>query len=793
MASVLQNILPSLIPSLLNDWWVPASYHIACTSIILHAVNTFVTEWSEQTVILSTLAVIVVTLVCHAIGVRTQTATPESADQAKEAVSPAPVPALWWWHGSGVQVTSLEDVLIALFALPECRYSIFDRRHLHIESQWNVVTADKSEKREMLSWTPIRVPHYDIPAVEVYCGHIYFSESHFFASDESLRLLREVAEAYPQCQTPHRILTKWDLSSEVAEFDSSSIYGLCTVGRHNHLWDGSNSTFTSNWFQHMLLGNNEFVTERLQYYDEQCRLIRKHLDARWIQDGIYPIRRRKDGRLDGWWIQTSTPRQPNERSSSATDEDSDEEDDKKSEPPISMATYKCILRTDAAMLLPDPEPPKPLETFQHYHSVYFDLTSETTGILHIGSTMTTEQFLALIAPHSLPSLLEDSLRGIIPFNDHVWMRCVSTSFNLNAWRFHPGRWAEQCNYYLVFMSNTKAAIEQVKQQCNGTKRIQRDDAILLDRYHLSYIERSDEQKELLANSSTGDVSALLSAYKNIKRTNKWVYQCQLLRNRENPIMASFDSVISPHIPRLREIQSMFHSHEAYVAKHMRWFCGILLYGPPGCGKSMLQLAIANEFNRHMVTVSSNQLIVPQDVYDLLNEEILDIPRNGCKDDTMSVHVPTLRRIIVMDEIDRAFTTECRNHMIGALLSEIDGLNNIGGRMIIATTNHFDRIPKELYRPGRLMPLPCTLLTPELALTHLQRWFARDEVLTYEDTIEGLIHDERRAPSPVMLKEWVFLHPNDLSAVMQEWRAMMPLTQAEFDYGFHPELPCPYAN
>jgi hypothetical protein len=199
---------------------------------------------------------------------------------------------------------------------------------------------------------------------------------------------------------------------------------------------------------------------------------------------------------------------------------------------------------------------------------------------------------------------------------------------------------------------------------------------------------------------------------------------------------------------------------------------------------MLQMAIANEFNRSMLTVDETHLQASQDIYDLLNQSTLNVVVD---EEVVRLHILADRCMYVFDEIDRVLV---RDGMMGSLLSEIDGLTNHGGRIIVATTNHFDRIPEELCRNGRLYPIPCTLVTPAQAPLFLRPFFEAAAVDAYCPRIEQWIVQERRAPSPALLKQWIQTHLTDLDAVMHAWASMRPLSEEEYAFGFNPALPRP---
>ncbi|EWC45749.1 hypothetical protein DRE_05086 [Drechslerella stenobrocha 248] len=124
--------------------------------------------------------------------------------------------------------------------------------------------------------------------------------------------------------------------------------------------------------------------------------------------------------------------------------------------------------------------------------------------------------------------------------------------------------------------------------------------------------------------------------------------------------------------------------------------GILLYGPPGCGKTLLAKAVANESNANFISVKGPEL---------LNKWVGESER--------AVRQVFMRArasqpcVIFFDELDALAgkredsTTEATSRVVNTLLTELDGLNDRKGVYVIAATNRPDMIDSAMLRPGRL--------------------------------------------------------------------------------------------
>ncbi|MGC9310558.1 MAG: CDC48 family AAA ATPase, partial [Candidatus Aenigmatarchaeota archaeon] len=135
--------------------------------------------------------------------------------------------------------------------------------------------------------------------------------------------------------------------------------------------------------------------------------------------------------------------------------------------------------------------------------------------------------------------------------------------------------------------------------------------------------------------------------------------------------------------------------------------GVLLYGPPGTGKTMLAKAVANESGANFISVKGPELLskwVGESEKKL--REVFQKAKQAA---------PT---IIFFDEIDamtrsRGFgsgRTDVVDSIVSQLLTEMSGLEELKGVVVLAATNRPDLIDTSLLRPGRfdrhiLVPTP----------------------------------------------------------------------------------------
>lgn len=136
--------------------------------------------------------------------------------------------------------------------------------------------------------------------------------------------------------------------------------------------------------------------------------------------------------------------------------------------------------------------------------------------------------------------------------------------------------------------------------------------------------------------------------------------------------------------------------------------GVLFYGPPGCGKTLLAKAIANECQANFISVKGPELLTmwfgesEANVRDLFDKARQSAP---C--------------VLFFDELDSIATQRgasvgdaggAGDRVLNQMLTEMDGINSKKTVFIIGATNRPDIIDPALMRPGRLdqliyIPLP----------------------------------------------------------------------------------------
>jgi len=233
-----------------------------------------------------------------------------------------------------------------------------------------------------------------------------------------------------------------------------------------------------------------------------------------------------------------------------------------------------------------------------------------------------------------------------------------------------------------------------------------------------------------------------------RKTKKFIYR---LQNNKGSIQEAW---VESNFETNRTFENMFFDGKQKVIEKIRFFLenkkwydemgipytlGIGLEGPPGTGKSSFIKALAKFTNRHIILISLQSITTRKQLYTFWNESKYNT--NNKKDG-----VPFSEKIIVIEDIDcagdivlqRDFKKEKKgekekdkkeNGLISIvdkkndansinnvllvknmeedliclddILNIIDGVEETPGRIMIISSNHYDKLDGALVRPGRI--------------------------------------------------------------------------------------------
>ncbi len=238
---------------------------------------------------------------------------------------------------------------------------------------------------------------------------------------------------------------------------------------------------------------------------------------------------------------------------------------------------------------------------------------------------------------------------------------------------------------IVFGASDEERIVGVSEALNGTE-LRAGDAMVLDPRSGILVERLERQEvEDLVLEEVPDVT-----YDQVG-------------GLDEQIEAITDAVELPYL----------HA-ELFGKYHLPAPKGILLYGPPGCGKTLIAKAVANSLAQRVAEVTGRQNVRSYFLNikgpELLNKYVGETERQirlvfERAREKAAEGVPV---IVFFDEMDSLFRTrgtgissDMESTVVPQLLAEIDGVESLRDVIVIGASNREDLIDPAILRPGRL--------------------------------------------------------------------------------------------
>ena len=173
--------------------------------------------------------------------------------------------------------------------------------------------------------------------------------------------------------------------------------------------------------------------------------------------------------------------------------------------------------------------------------------------------------------------------------------------------------------------------------------------------------------------------------------------------------------LASQIESIRDAVELPYLHPDLFKEHpLKPPKGILLYGPPGCGKTLIAKAVANSLAKKVAertgSPEGRSYFLNIKGPELLNKYVGETERHirlvfQRAREKASEGTPV---IVFFDEMDSLFRTrgsgvssDVENTIVPQLLSEIDGVESLENVLVIGASNREDMIDPAILRPGRL--------------------------------------------------------------------------------------------
>ena len=296
----------------------------------------------------------------------------------------------------------------------------------------------------------------------------------------------------------------------------------------------------------------------------------------------------------------------------------------------------------------------------------------------------------------------------------------------------------------------KAEIEQEENRDDKEKINTKTDKITINIYSYkytvsylkNYIDNITEKYLSSIKENRGNKKFIYTLDKvNFKEEDECILNCwreDLFESYRNFTNIFFDG----RTEILLKIDYFLNNRNWYIEKGIPYSLGIGLYGPPGTGKTSFIKALANYTNRHIIILSlktiktkrqlenfffenkyndknennsitfDKKIIVFEDI-DCIGDIVLDRKNNETKtkskktipkDKTVNIG-DVIQSICDLNDSGTAYKVPLSTYDQSITLDDIlnlwDGIRETPGRILIISSNHYDKLDSALTRPGRI--------------------------------------------------------------------------------------------
>lgn len=173
---------------------------------------------------------------------------------------------------------------------------------------------------------------------------------------------------------------------------------------------------------------------------------------------------------------------------------------------------------------------------------------------------------------------------------------------------------------------------------------------------------------------------------------------------------------------VKDVVDFLKNPEKYASYGARMPKGIILYGDPGTGKTLLAKAVAGEAGVPFYAMSGSDFV--QVYVGVGASRIRSLFKKAKQQGKAVIFIDEIDAIGKKRESNKAGGSDERDQTLNALLTEMSGFNDSDGIVVIAATNRLDMLDSALLRPGRFdrhieVSLPDVSAREKILNLHLQ--------------------------------------------------------------------------